>query len=69
MVYYFSSGSSKRQEKVTWIFSDKHECLMDTVIVERFIVDLQNYHVLTRDQQENVSRLIQVSEKFYKRAR
>ena len=69
MVYFiFLPVPIKTSGESSWIFSDKHQCLMDTVIVERLIVDLQNYHVLTRDQQENVSRLIQVSEKFYKRA-
>ena len=41
---------------------------MDSVTVERLISDLQNYHILTRHQQENASRLIKVSGKFHKKA-
>ena len=34
----------------------------------KFIADLRNYHALTPEQQKNASALLEVSEKFHKKA-
>jgi hypothetical protein len=42
---------------------------MDTITMEMFFSDLQNYHILSPQQQKNASRLIDVSKKFQKKAK